>query len=499
MPWMYELSHYGDIAREITRGRYATNFIQPVELAVFEVEKIPTEPPWPVTYRFPLFAVIIALFFKVIGVSDGSLILACAWVWGGFVVILFWIGRSLFPHKVSVAYGAAAVCMVTPVFWRYFVPWGYTCFLFAALILLHNFGLSRAVSGGSSLKVMVALGGLGGMCYWARFNFVLFLPVVLVVLALRYGVKRLPRIFSAYSLGFLVTVLPLVLWRWYVIGGMQSISFWGNLAQLKSELPWLDYRADLVSRIDWSLLCAKWLYNFWGQIDWFPTQYGYAALFPVAVCNLYRAFTSRRVGPGRRYFWGLYLGFAVVQLFVFSALRVESLGRYWVWFAPCLVLAAFEGLVLVLGTVGLFAKRVMIFGWSVFFIAWLYGQSVYFVPPVTVRTGSDGQPLQNVIVKLDKLIPKRALMISNVGVHLAWYLDRPCIDLPNTLDDLKRIVDKYHVRYVFIALWPQGEMYNRPRWQELLRGGRWVDRLSSVLPLERVVRFRDSALFILER
>ncbi len=77
MPLNIEFSHYGDIARSIIHGTYTSHFVDPMELAFLDSKHL-GDPPWPVTYRFPLFAFLLAGVFKLIGPCDLAIITTAA-------------------------------------------------------------------------------------------------------------------------------------------------------------------------------------------------------------------------------------------------------------------------------------------------------------------------------------------------------------------------------------------------------------------------------------
>ena len=96
---------------------------------------------------------------------------------------------------------------------------------------------------------------------------------------------------------------------------------------------------------------------------------------------------------------------------------------------------------------------------------------------------------------LEEMIPPNTLVVSNVGVHLAWYIQRPCIDLPNTMEDLKKILNRYSVRFVYIVDWPQGELYSRPYWDNYVKAPFWKKEFSKEISAVSQYQFRDSTLW----
>jgi hypothetical protein len=124
-------------------------------------------------------------------------------------------------------------------------------------------------------------------------------------------------------------------------------------------------------------------------------------------------------------------------------------------------------------------------------------QAIYYIP-IYRPEWKNHSPQNHEFKVLATMIPKDALVVSNVGVHLAWYLERPCIDLPNTLADLQKIITLYPVQFIYLATWPQGELYNRSYWAGYTEKSLWGNKLAKDIPIIERYDFRDSILFELK-
>jgi hypothetical protein len=97
---------------------------------------------------------------------------------------------------------------------------------------------------------------------------------------------------------------------------------------------------------------------------------------------------------------------------------------------------------------------------------------------------------------IDAKVPPKAWIVSNVGVHIGWYLDRPAIDLPNTFDELLLLLRSYPVGAVYIAGWPQGELATRPFWADYVSKPGWEARFANATGFGTVIHLRDTVLFL---
>lgn len=489
MAWMYEFSSYAEIARSLTEGRYQTLCVYPAELAVLENVGHP-DPPWPVTYRFPLFVLWVAGFFKVFGANDAAMVMAGAALWALFVVAIYLVGRRLFPEPGPTAALAAGLALTTPLFFRVFTLWGYTCFLFGLLLLLHHYQVTQSSTlGGAALA-----GVLGGLSYLARFNFILFVPVTCGFLLWR----RQSKLALAYLGGFLPIFIGYSVTRPPGASQLQALTLVGNLQHLGAKVPWLDYVAPpsalSVLSQNSGALANKALFNLFQQIEWFFVQFGHYFWVPLACVGGYRLLSEGK--QDRLKFWlQLYLGHALVQLLVFSLLRVETLGRYWVWLSPCVLLLAARTYLLLLGDLAAGTRRLVLGVSLVIGLLWFVGQMRYSVQPGIVPQWGNAPPTRLELPRLAQSLPEDALVITNVAVHVSWYCRRACVDLPNTVEEVETLLERHKVAALYVASWPQGELYNRPQWAALVGQPNWTEDLRQRLGAKRVDVLRDSVVF----
>ncbi len=491
MAWMYEFSHYADIGRSVSEGKFHSHFLFPTELAVLENSPY-SAPPWPITFRFPLFGVWVGLFFAILGVSDASLVVATGTAWALLVSCTYTIGRFLYPANARVALGGALLLLCTPVFFRDFTLWGYADIFFGLLILLHHQALIA-----SSPRRMFLVGLLGGLCYLARFNFVLFTPIVALYLWLR----KADRWSLGYFLGLGLVAVGYRLTRPDAAAELQSSTILaGNLSQIGQHIPWLDYSpppkiGPLIVERFWPLM-DKGMFNLFQELEWMTRPWAHFLMVPFALLAIYRILT--REPRGNLQDWvGLNLGCAAIQVATFSFLRVEPLGRYWVWMAPVGLLLAASGVQQALAGLSPRASRWALNALVVGVAFVTLGQLRYTVIPGLMPGWSQAPPQKVEFRQLAQLVPADGLIVSNVGVHAAWYSRRAAIDLPNSFRELQAIIARHPVKAVFIVNWPQGELYNRAEWRDLTAQPEWEKDLAKRLGARSYEVVRGGVIFLL--
>ena len=412
-------------------------------------------------------------------------------------------GRALFPAPRASGTLAAGIMLATPVFWVFFVLWGYACFLFGLLLLGHHVFLARAIASKARARSFLLLGLLGGASYLSRFNFVLFVPVALVLIVRESSGEGRVRSSLAYCAGFCAVSLPFYYWQHARVGLLQSLTFSGNLANYRDDhLSWLDYA---ITPSAWEVFAQhggavlqKWVRDFLSQLLWLVRQFGYNLLIPFAVFGYYRI-TMRPSRPALRLFVQVYTGCAFVQLTVFSLLRVETIGRYWVWLVPCTTLLAAHGLLRLRDEFGNVSavKRYGAPAIVVLMSLHLFMQIHFRLEPTNVGAWTQQPPQELEWKQIARIVPPEALTVSNVGVHMAWYTGRSAIDLPNTVEQLEALMRNHRIGFLFIANWPNGELTNRPAWLQLMRDPGWQNRLARRLSAARIVEMRNAYLFVL--
>ncbi len=505
IPWMYEFSSYADIARNLSQNHtFSQNFVTPMDLAYLE-EKNLSNPPWPISHRFPLFPIILAFVFSIFGASDTAVVLTSGFIFGIFVVCIYLLGRLIFPRLWYVSLIASLITALTPIFWKYFVLWGYAPdFLFGILLFLH-FGILSLLLGKPGQihpRHFVLLGMLGFLTYLSRYNFVLFLPATtLIILLQKFPEKKLSLF--CYLGAFLGLTVPFVIYWHIKAGGSQSISWTANLAHQSqtASLPWLDYRTLSQKEVLLDILNHPWAFLekgfrlFVGQVSLVLTQFGQFLVVPFTICALCFGFNSPERSQVKKTFSQLYLAALLIHILFFSFLRVEPLGRYLVWLTPFTLLMGIEYFFsFVERNLNKFRGFIYCTG-AFLLLSWFLYLSLYGLKSVYRSEWVSESPKHLEWKILEEVIPPNSLVVSNVGVHLAWYLQRPCIDLPNTMEDLRRILSRYPVRFIYIANWPQGEFYNRPYWNDYVKTPSWKKEFSKEISAISEYPFRDSILW----
>ncbi len=336
--WMYEFSSYADIGRNLSKSHtFTTNFVTPMDLAYLEQKNL-SSPPWPMTYRFPLFPVLLGFVFSIFGVSDVTVVWTNGIIFAIFIVCIYLLGRLIFSRPWYVSLIASIIAAITPTFWH-FALWGYGAdFLFGILLFLHFGILSLLLAKPETIRPrhFVWLSILGFLAYLARYNYVLYLPAIVSIVLLR----KFPRkaICLAYYLGvFWGLVLAHGGYSCSQIGSSESLSFTANLAHLSqtASLPWLDYRTvylkDLLPNHLASIL-KKGSYLFFMQLRVLLGQFGHNLLVPFTICAC--IFSFPKIVNQKRIFAQIYLVALLIHVLFFSFLRIEPLGRYLVWLTP---------------------------------------------------------------------------------------------------------------------------------------------------------------------
>ncbi len=498
--WMYEWSNYADAARHLASGHgLRTNFVTPMELAYLEREHL-AQPPFPFTHRFPLFALLLAPAFRVFGAGDVVMAIVSAMIFGALVVAVAYAGRHIFPQSRVVAVAGAAIVLVNPVFWHWFALWGYgSDILFATLLALHAVALVENLEDLTSAPwrwYRIGLGG--GACYLARYNYTLFVPVVVAVIILfspKYRVRRI----ALFLAGFATVSVSWFIYRQIAIGSVQSLTFAENLADHGRGLPWLNYATvnltALVTQKPLELL-VKWIHLFFDHLQWLPTAFGDYLLLPF---TFVACFFLKRTGAGERRrtaFAAFYLFGLLVQVAVFSFLRMENNGRYFLWFIPFAALIGVDFFLALTARFALHWRRVVRLGFAALFLGGTVYASVKADGSGSLKKWAEQTPRVVEFPALDARVPRDAWIVSNVGVHLGWYLDRPAIDLPNTFNDLLLLLRHYPVGAVYITGWPQGELYNRPFWAQYVSQPGWEAEFAKATGFGTIIHIRDSVLFL---
>ncbi len=243
------------------------------------------------------------------------------------------------------------------------------------------------------------------------------------------------------------------------------------------RMPWMEYRS-----YSWRIflepgffgaLTKKFaVYLFRSTTDLFTLWFQYI-FFAIYLLALFKK-TSPRFTLAR--FAALLLGW---QLVAFAFLRYENMGflngRYFLWFAPFVLLGALDFL----------DKRsdqparrwTMLSGVCAAQLAlWIL---VFTHLPSRRSDHPSGLdvPAWEEIAYVRDHTQSDDWIITNIPTQITWYAKRPTINIPNTLEDFRRLTERYAVPFVYLSTHRIGELENYPEWQ-------WVQRNPAAYPRE---------------
>ncbi len=202
---------YASMARNVARGEgFISSYITPLGLAHQGL-------PHPDLWRAPAWPAILAVFIKVMGATDQAVALASGFFYLAAAPLIFLLARYWFGPVV------AAVSVAIYVFSAqnlHFSISGLTEPMALFMLVLVVYLLT--MPGFRNRWGDMALGLAAGVFYLARYNALLFVPVI----AIYWWQLRRPAGFAAvarYGTAFLLTVLPW-LWRNYSLMGSPLFS-----------------------------------------------------------------------------------------------------------------------------------------------------------------------------------------------------------------------------------------------------------------------------------
>lgn len=212
-------------------------------------------------YRGTVLAVHLA---RAVSVLLGSLV----------VLITYHLGRSIFPSRYDVAFGAMVINAFAPsfLFMSSVINNDIMVTLFCSLGLLFSV---RVLRGGPRLKDLLALGASTGLAILSKYNAVALIPVVAICVALavievvrRRQSLRLPLVGAA---ALLISALAVSGW-WF----LRSVALFGTpitrspriLSRLLADLR---EPAEGFRKIDWQLLpegVSYFFKSYWASFGW---------------------------------------------------------------------------------------------------------------------------------------------------------------------------------------------------------------------------------------
>lgn len=448
----FEFCHYGEIARNIVDGRgFSTRVALPGTLAVYDELGVAYRDGWPVLDRFPLYAYWVACFVRLLGAHDLSVALAAGTTYGLLAGMVFWLGSTLAHAKVG--WLAAALFLLSPRL-LYFTEGGYTCFAFALATVSVCAICVRmlADSEAANMRWIIAAGVVSGLAWMIRHNMVFWLPVFAAVICFSSTKRRRLLWPIVYLCAFAVTVSPAVAYNlkhfaklWVPVTGQWNLAHFTISGA--DDLYWLDYRTfdpTVVFRFHLAALVEKWLrlvfdgftrdcFSFW-RMELAAAFFAVGMFLPM---------------PRKLRLFGLTgLVMLGIQVAVFSCLRHEDTGRYYVWFAPVMLVGASYT---ILNLRSARSRRLA----SALVLAYGLAHLCNYLGPFWLRYRYHGHAygwaLDSNYGQLKALLPADALVVTNEPTQVAWYLGRATIGLPAKLDHLWEIRQAHVVRYIYVT------------------------------------------------
>ena|GEM_PF-4056956 len=440
----FEFCQYAEIGRNLAlEGRYDTRLVEPMALAAIDRDSRHREAErWPVVNRYPLPCLVIAALMKMFGPTD----LVAAWSNGIAISLLAALAYALASRWYGKTWGAilAVLLLANPAFYGEFVLIGTPDIWFAVLFLAHLAVWARfdpRASSSTAWGWAGALALLGGLSYLARFNATLFIGFEILALVCWKRWREaslLALVMFAFS-----TPLMLYNWSWFHRLSMSVYSSWNLLDDINAYQvePWLYYQVpDLTSMLAAHLdgFSEKFTSNLFEVV---PARiWSLWRMEPLLVLALLSPLLIRRPGPVRRLaYWSV--GFFVLQLIIFSAMRLElesrtspHHGRYFFWFAtPALLLS-----VAVLKQLSDWKRP---FRWlaALVVIAQLAGSGwswAQLVPAHRSGTNLGQDPIRRM---LTDAVPPGKVIASNQPQITAWFCGLRSISLPANPEELARL------------------------------------------------------------
>ena len=455
-----EFCHYGEIGRNIAQGLGPkTGILYPAEAALLARGGADMSGLLPPLGRFPLFALLVGAAEALFGARDAAVLAASGTALSLAAACAAWVFYGMLGPAGALS--AALLFALSPSMTRGFALWGTPDLLFCAVLLLfHQAWIQR--------KGWLATGVLAGLCWMARPNFLLFLPIYALD-ALRR--KDDPRRLAAALAAAGATAAPWALWQTASGAPLLNPNFLWNLAYgvLTPEPGWRYVRVFSLREIG-----LEHLFPLAGKaaasvVQWlsaWPAMWQMGMLIPL---GLYGWARSRRTEGPLRDWLELNGALLLLQGLVFCLLRVERLGahvagRYELWFAPILTAAAAAGW-------SAARERFKLPRWAapaalLLFAAW-YG-SFYALPELGLGHPA-GRP--SAWPELAQLREERssAFVATNIPAHVGWYAGRRAVLLPAGPEEFEKLRALLPLGPLLLSTLPAGQVADMPFWLSLLR------------------------------
>ncbi len=443
--WMtFEFCQYAEIGRNLAiDGTFDTRLVEPMALAAIDRDRIgPASGRWPVVNRYPLPCLVVAGLMRVMGPTTLAAACSNGLAIGLLATVTYAAARKWFGSGWASV--VAVLFLANPSFYGEFILLGTPDVWFAAIFLLELLAWSSFDPSEPRTRLAWAagLGALGGLAYLSRFNASIFLAIQAATL-LRF---RRWREAVVMTLVALAVASPMLAYNVSHFGRpiVSIYSSWNLLDRIGAYPvePWLYYRVPDIPRelaAHASGVARKFASNLFTVVPvgiW--SLWRLEVVMPLALLG---AWFGRR-GTSFRRFAGWSVGLFVLQLVLFSGLRLEFLGRdsphngrYFFWFAaPALLIAVGTMARLstarrwvrvlvalaILGQIGLFATT-----WTSF-ARWHLSRPF--------RLGQD--PIRKM---LTEVVQGNRLIASNQPQITAWYSGLRSISMPADPTELDRL------------------------------------------------------------
>lgn len=442
----FEFCQYAEIGRNLSQEQtFDTLLVEPMALAVIDRDRVDKSAKrWPVVNRYPLPCLLIAGLMSLFGPGDT----VAAWSNGLAIGLLAALSYALARTWYGPVWAAivALLFLANPSFYGEFIllgtpdVWFATIFL-AQLVVWSRFELGRDAP--PRLGWAFCLGLLSGLAYLARFNATMFLAVQVAAL-LRW--RRWRETLVLVMTTAIFTIPPMVYnWHHFHRPWVSVYSSWNLLDDIGAYQvePWLYYHVpnltvELANHAEG--LARKFATNLLEVVPFrIWSLWRLELLLPLALVSVALGRRNDRV---RRFsVWAV--GFFVLQLVVFSAMRLElesrdspHHGRYFFWFAaPALLLSV--------GTLQRFSQGIRLGRWLAGLIILLqlvgFGRSwSHMVPRHSGGTnlGLASDPIRSL---LTQVASKDQVIASNQPQITAWFSHRKSISLPANPTELARL------------------------------------------------------------
>jgi hypothetical protein len=463
-------------ARRFYRGEgLTTGFLKPAAIL-----RQGGDPSPPDLYNSPVYIFILANFFRITGVSEGS-VYGCSLLWAFLSgILLFFIVRS--RQGLPAACAAFLLYAANPgVIEGAFsgLPFSWLSFL----LLLLSLGVYYRHPG--SIVWTGGLGALAGLLYLTEFDY-LFLS--LAIFALVIAGSPSPRwkhalafvgAFALCSLPWWIRQIsvagsPFFSLRWFDFRAYSDL-FPGNRvardfdpAALLSPFPFVSWWAKLVRFI-------RLGYQYW-------VSFSHSLLVPFFLISIVRSDTDLRRRSATIMAWVLFMG----ELFLIAAGNGDF-GRA-IAFLPLIILVGLEtgaGLLKAFS----FSRRTAYWLAGVICVLSLYpgaSSAVFGLPRQRYLASVVGKEEATQIrtnpslEKMQSLVKDDEAVISDVPWAIAWYANRSAVWIPWKLDqmnELKKTVKNLRFLYLTPVLFKYPDSENMQEWRSIYRSGMVPDWL----------------------